>query len=81
MEYWTGYKLHADVNDCGLPVSIVLTAASVLDSQVAIPTAVVMNELDHVHPLIVDTMPSNFFSQSIKRARSICLWTSLILSI
>jgi Transposase DDE domain/Transposase domain (DUF772) len=37
MEYWTGYKLHADVNDCGLPVSIVLTAASVHDSQVAIP--------------------------------------------
>ena len=25
--------------------------------------AVVMKELDHVHPLIVDAMPSNFFSQ------------------
>ena len=37
MEYWSGYKLHADVNDCGLPLSIVLTAASVHDSQVAIP--------------------------------------------
>ena len=37
MEYWTGYKLHADVNDCGLPLSVVLTAASVHDSQVAIP--------------------------------------------
>lgn len=37
MEYWAGYKLHADVNDCGLPLSIVLTAASVHDSQVAIP--------------------------------------------
>ena len=37
MEYWTGYKLHADVNDCGLPVSVVLSAASVHDSQVAIP--------------------------------------------
>ena len=37
MEFWTGYKLHADVNDCGLPISIVLTAASVHDSQVAIP--------------------------------------------
>jgi hypothetical protein len=36
-ETWIGYKLHADVNDCGLPVSLVLTAASVHDSQVAIP--------------------------------------------
>lgn len=34
---WFGYKLHADVNDCGLPISVVVTAASVHDSQVAIP--------------------------------------------
>ncbi len=36
-ETWIGYKLHADVNDCGLPISIALTGASVHDSQVAIP--------------------------------------------
>ena len=36
-EVWIGYKLHADVNDCGLPLSVVLTSASVHDSQVAIP--------------------------------------------
>jgi transposase len=36
-ESWVGYKLHVDVNDCGLPVSVVLTSASVHDSQVAIP--------------------------------------------
>ena len=34
---WIGYKLHADVNDCGLPISVALTAASLPDSQVAIP--------------------------------------------
>jgi hypothetical protein len=34
---WRGYKLHADVNDCGLPISVALTAASLHDSQVAIP--------------------------------------------
>jgi hypothetical protein len=34
---WIGFKLHADVNDCGLPISVVLTSASVHDSQVAIP--------------------------------------------
>lgn len=36
-ETWNGYKLHLDVNDCGLPLSAVLTSASVHDSQVAIP--------------------------------------------
>lgn len=36
-ESWSGYKLHLDVNDFGLPLSAVLTSASVHDSQVAIP--------------------------------------------
>lgn len=36
-ETWNGFKLHIDVNDCGLPLSCVLTSASVHDSQVAIP--------------------------------------------
>ncbi len=34
---WNGYKLHLDVNDVGLPVSALVTSASVHDSQVAIP--------------------------------------------
>ena len=34
---WIGYKLHVDVNDCGLPISAVLTSASLHESQVAIP--------------------------------------------
>ncbi|HBR17489.1 MAG TPA: IS5/IS1182 family transposase, partial [Deltaproteobacteria bacterium] len=37
LETWKGYKLHIDVSDCGLPVSAVLTSASVHDSQAAIP--------------------------------------------
>ena len=36
-ETWNGFKLHLDVNDCGLPLSAILTSASVHDSQVAIP--------------------------------------------
>lgn len=36
---WTGYKLHIDSADGGIPVSCVLTSASVHDSQVAIPLA------------------------------------------
>ena len=38
-EYWRGYKMHLDVADGQLPVSAILTAASLHDSQVAIPLA------------------------------------------
>ena len=34
---WNGYKLHIDTADCGVPVSAVLSSASVHDSQVAVP--------------------------------------------
>lgn len=36
-QYWSGYKLHLDVADGQIPISAVLTAAHVHDSQVAIP--------------------------------------------
>ena len=36
-ESWTGYKLHIDAIDGGIPVSCLLTSASVHDSQAAIP--------------------------------------------
>jgi hypothetical protein len=38
-EVWVGYKLHLDVVDGEIPVSYVLTSASVNDMQVAIPLA------------------------------------------
>lgn len=34
---WNGFKLHLDINDTGLPISALVTSASVHDSQVAIP--------------------------------------------
>ncbi|MFH0785161.1 MAG: transposase [Pseudomonadota bacterium] len=34
---WNGYKLHLDTNDIGLPISVLVTSASLHDSQVAIP--------------------------------------------
>ena len=36
-EYWVGYKLHLDVADGQIPISCILTSASVHDSQVALP--------------------------------------------
>ncbi len=37
--YWRGYKLHWDVADGQIPISAVLTSASLHDSQAAIPLA------------------------------------------
>ena len=34
---WNGYKLHLDTADCGIPVSALLTSASMHDSLAAIP--------------------------------------------
>lgn len=36
---WIGYKLHIDAADGGIPVSCILTSASMHDSQAAIPLA------------------------------------------
>jgi Transposase DDE domain/Transposase domain (DUF772) len=38
-QYWIGYKLHLDVADGQVPISAVLTSASLHDSQAAIPLA------------------------------------------
>jgi hypothetical protein len=40
-ESWVGYKLHIDTADGGIPITCVLTSASVHDSQVAIPLATI----------------------------------------
>ena len=37
--YWDGYKCHLDVEDQDIPISCIITSASVHDSQVAIPLA------------------------------------------
>ena len=39
VEHWRGYKAHLDVIDGDIPVSFILTSASVHDSQAAIPLA------------------------------------------
>lgn len=39
LEHWRGYKLHVDLGDEGIPLTCFTTAATVHDSQVAIPLA------------------------------------------
>ena len=41
---WSGYKLHIDAADGAIPVSCLLTSASLHDSQVAIPLATLTAE-------------------------------------
>jgi len=36
-ETWNGLKLHVDVHDSGLPLSVIVTSASMPESQAAIP--------------------------------------------
>ncbi len=42
--HWIGYKLHIDAADGGIPISCLLTSASVHDSQVSIPLAEITNK-------------------------------------
>jgi len=41
---WKGYKVHMDTADGGIPISVILTSASVHDSQVALPLATMTSE-------------------------------------
>lgn len=51
--YWVGYKLHLDVADGGIPISAILTSASVNDSQVAIPLAMrTAQRVDNLYDLM-----------------------------
>lgn len=41
---WIGYKLHVDYSDSGIPISCLLTSASVHDSQAALPLSLISNQ-------------------------------------
>ena len=59
---WRGYKLHLDVADGQLPISAVLTSASLHDSQVAIPLMTMTSKrVTHLYEL----MDSAYDAESI----------------
>ena len=67
--YWVGYKLHLDVADGGIPISCILTSASVNDSQVAIPLATLTAQrVDNLY----DLMDSAYDAELIRK-KSIAL--------
>jgi hypothetical protein len=50
---WNGYKLHLDTNDVGLPISALVTSASLHDSQVAIPLIkLTSNKVSYLYDLM-----------------------------
>ncbi len=66
---WIGYKLHVDVSDCGLPISAVLTAASLHESQVAVPLMkMTSGRIDYLYDLMdsaYDAQPIYEMSRSL----------------
>jgi hypothetical protein len=61
-ETWVGYKLHLDVADGQIPISCVLTSASLHDSQAAIPLArLTAQRVTYLY----DLMDSAYDAQSI----------------
>jgi hypothetical protein len=61
--YWVGYKLHVDVADGQIPISCVLTSASVNDTQVAVPLA--LRTAQRV-PSLYDLMDAGYVSEQIR---------------
>jgi hypothetical protein len=62
-ETWNGYKLHLDVADGQIPVTPLLTSASVHDSQAAIPLATITSERV---TYLYDLMDSAYDCEGIK---------------
>ena len=69
LERWTGYKLHLDAIGGGIPVSCLLTSASVHDSQAAIPLATLTSRrVDSLYDLMdsaYDTAEIRAFSEKL----------------
>ena len=76
-ESWTGYKLHIDAIDGGIPVSCLLTSASVHDSQAAIPLArLTASRVDSLYDLMdsaYDAPEIRAFSQKLGHVPTIDL--------
>jgi hypothetical protein len=64
-KWWRGYKLHLDVADGNIPISALITSASVHDSQVAIP--LIHMTSDRV-TYLYDVMDSAYDAKGIRTA-------------
>jgi hypothetical protein len=63
-EKWIGYKLHIDVADGQIPISCILTSASLHDSQVALPLAeLTRRRVTHLYDLMDSAYDSNIIRE------------------
>lgn len=59
-QYWRGFKLHLDVADGHIPISALLSSASVHDSQVAIPLMTLSSQrVTHLYELMDSAYDAN----------------------
>lgn len=62
-QWWKGFKLHCDISDAGLPLSCLLTSASLHDSQAAIPLATLTSQRVQV---LYELMDAGYHSQLLR---------------
>jgi hypothetical protein len=66
--FWIGYKLHLDVADGQIPISCVLTSASLHDSQVAVPLAeLTAQRVTNLHDLMDRGYESDLIGEHSRR--------------
>lgn len=63
LSYWRGYKLHLDVADGDIPITALLTAAKLHDSQVAVP---LMNITSERVTYLYDLMDAAYDAHAIR---------------
>ncbi|MCP5303769.1 MAG: transposase, partial [Pseudomonadales bacterium] len=72
---WNGYKLHLDTADCGIPISALLTSASVHDSQTAVPLSMMTRgRVTHLY----DLMDAAYCSEELRAYSRRCGQVPLI---
>jgi hypothetical protein len=71
---WIGYKLHLDVADGQIPISCLLTAASLHDSQAAIPLAeMTAQRVTHLYDLMDKGYESQLIQQDSERRGQVAI--------
>jgi len=71
-QYWRGYKLHLDVADGQLPISAVLTSASLHDSQVAIPLMTMTSQrVDYLYELMDSAYDADLIHQHSRQLQHV----------
>ena len=73
-QYWTGFKLHLDVADGQIPISAILTSASVHDSQVAIPLMTLSGKrVDYLYELMDSAYDANLIHAHSRKLNHVAI--------